>query len=240
MILLQLEAVAAIMRRQPSEALHFAKESRRLLEAQTDGCQFDPECLAQAEWVTSICCRLTGDLQDAMSAARKVVQLGKDHGRSELHAVGELLMAVALLESADGIKLHQLRVLQGRDLNEAHESADRAWKLSGGRLQLYTAALQKLCLILAFKGQQQEVEALVKKELKSPKCRGCRSSEAGAVTALVTAVLATRDARDARVAEALARLRTLGKDGERAQMEVAFLAANSCLRQLGGLGHILF
>eukprot|EP00435_Cladocopium_sp_Y103_P055030 s82_g18.t1 len=234
--LLQLKALTAVMRRQLSGALHFAKESRMLADALVlgpSGPEPDNlECLAQAHCLTSVSYRLSGDFEDSTEAARKLVQLGKEHGQSELEACGEILVASAALARAEpalistqiSMKLQHVQLLQrGSALQQAAASAERAWQLSGSwssrtslQISLRGTALLRLCQALALQGR--DAAALARRELGSSRAARCWALEVAAITALAAAQLP-------RVEEALARLRTLGREAEGARMEVAFMAA---------------
>ena len=189
------------------------------------------ECLAQAHCLTSVSYRLSGDFEGSTEAARKLVQLGQKHGQSELEACGEILIASVALARAEptlsstqiSMKLKHVQLLQrGSALQQAAASAERAWHLSGSwpcrsslQISLRGAALLRLSQAAL---QGQDATALARQELRSLRGSRCQALQVAAITALGAAQLP-------RVEEALARLRTFGREAEGARMEVAFMAA---------------
>lgn len=170
----QLEAIAAVMRSQPTEALRLAEDfSSQMVASMELSTPLSLQSMAQAHCLSSVSHRLCGDENSAIEAAQKLAQWGKDVGQSELEAYGEILIASAFLDRAPPtgeVPLLHLQLLQGsKDLNRAHAAADRAlqiarrWPKSLTFVQttLQRAALLRLCLTLSRKGQREDAKRLV-------------------------------------------------------------------------------
>ena len=237
--LLQLQGYAAIMRRQPLKALHFAKESRMLAEnlviskpsEESEKNSLDWEHLAESYSLISVSAGLCGEVEDSRGAAQKLVQLGKEAKQFHLEAYGEILLATQALARcelplSDNTSLKHLHHLQFsrrcKDIDEAYAAANMAWQIMRSNsserfVSLRSAALLKFSQALRFKGQVPEAQKLLQEELRQTRLYQHRGWKAGILIAW-----ASIDP-----VEALQRLRMLGSDGESGQMEVLFRSTTS-------------
>lgn len=240
--LLQLQGYAAVMRRQPLKALHFAKESRMLAEnlvseisKPSEAESFNSldwlEHLAQSYSLISVSAGLCGEVEESRGAAQKLMQLGREAKQFHLEAYGEILLATQALARCElplsdttSLKhLHHLQLLRRcKDIDEAYAAANMAWQImrsdsSERFVSLRSAALLRISQALRFKGQVPEAQKLLQEELRQARLYRHRGLEAGTLIAWASIDQV----------EALQRLRMLGSDGERGQMEVAFRSTTS-------------
>eukprot|EP00434_Breviolum_minutum_P041062 symbB.v1.2.036521.t1/scaffold5177.1/size30143/3 len=240
--LLQLQGYAAVMRRQPLKALHFAKESKMLAENLVSEISKPSEAeslnsldwlehLAQSYSLISVSAGLCGEVEDSRGAAQKLVQLGREAKQFHLEAYGEILLATQALARcelplSDTTSLKHLHHLQlsrrCKDIYEAYAAANMAWQImrsdsSERFVSLRSAALLRISQALGFKGQVHEAQKLLQEELRQARLYRHRGLEAGILIAWASIDQV----------EALQRLRMLGSDGERGQMEVAFRSTTS-------------
>ncbi|CAK9055681.1 unnamed protein product [Durusdinium trenchii] len=220
--LLQLEALAALTRRSPRAFRAAVPAVAVPVSSQM------PKVLA----LDSIASRLCDDFDNAIGTAQQLIELHR--GQVDLECWGEVLLSSAALARASchfhrngppsptppgrppGFSMTPLAGMYLEDLKRAHAAAERAFALSSRSYRVY--ALQRLCEVMSLKGLATEAEALVQREIRNARAAKVPQMECGALVALV--LLEPKTFTE----EVLGRLKTL-KESEKAQMEVALLAA---------------
>ncbi|CAE7369052.1 unnamed protein product [Symbiodinium sp. KB8] len=231
--LLQVQARAALARRpgrpgRPGQALEFA---RRMLELPPG----EPEQLGiLATGIVSISQRQAGSFAEAIAAAQRVQQVASE-SKSRAEAIGWLLSASAWLSSLPSSNKPRSLILvdtamrgegiKGAPAELAEAAAKECLQASQklGCNALHAAALDRLVESLLRQGRAEEAQRICEEEAFSAR-KGRSRSEAGALAALVSA-MQPGPAHD--IMQVVGRLRTLGREGEVAQIQVSLLAAKS-------------
>ena len=195
----------------------------------------EPEQLGiLATGIVSISQRQAGSFAEAIAAAQRVQQVASE-SKSRAEAIGWLLSASAWLSSLPSSNKPRSLILvdtamrgegiKGAPAELAEAAAKECLQASQklGCNALHAAALDRLVESLLRQGRAEEAQRICEEEAFSAR-KGRSRSEAGALAALVSA-MQPGPAHD--IMQVVGRLRTLGREGEVAQIQVSLLAAKS-------------